>query len=1367
MLTKTNYTAWALKMQVFMQAHGVWEAIEPKDPKAAIEDKVDKRALAIIYQGIGEDLLLSIADKKSSKDAWEAIKTVHLGADKVKKARAQTLKAEFESIRMKETDLLDDFCMRLNSLVTNIRALGETVEEAYVVKKLLRVVPAKFLHIASAIEQFGNLETMSVEEIVGSLKAHEERLKGQDDNIGGQLLLTEEEWSKREGSEKKLLLTREEWIKKTTRGGDSGGYENRSKDNRGFRGDRSRVRCFNCQNQGHYARECRKPKREQRAEANLTQINDDEPALLVAELKPYTNVRDAKMMLHNTGIVKATTIIGKEIESKIEENIWYLDNGASNHMTGHREKFTKLDESVAGQVKFGDGSVVHIRGKGSIQLLCKNGEERELKDVFFIPSLRSNIISLGQLSEEGNKVILDGDQLWVYDTSGKLLMRVRRSSNRLYKLSIQENRGTCLLTKAEETSRLWHLRLGHVNYQAMQEMSKHHMVNGMPVLSQPKALCDGCLLSKQTRKPFPTRSNFSAKTPLALIHGDLCGPISPPTPAGNKYFMLLVDDFTRMMWVYMLKSKEDALMNLKCFKALVEKDGKPGIQVFRTDRGGEFCSHDFTKFCEEAGILRHFTAPYSPQQNGVVERRNRTVVAMGRSMLKEMKVPSVMWGEAIRHAVYVLNKLPTRSLTGITPYEAWFGKKPSVDYLRIFGCVAHMKIPSVHVKKLDDSSKKVVHLGREPGTKAYRLYDPITGMIHVSRDVIFDESQGWSWETTDLGDHHYAAGSFELAGFELNIQNEEDNVQNEEEIEDSNASTPQSQRPLSDSSNSSPFTPETVNRPDELDSSSADASSEPKRFRSLSDVYNSTEAIELADEMLLLGIDDPVTYEQAARDNVWKEAMHNEIEAIERNKTWVLTSLPRGHKAIDLKWVFKVKKDTNGEIVKHKARLVAKGYVQKYGIDYEEVFAPVTRMETVRLLLALAAKNDWEVHHLDVKSAFLNGELEEEVYVSQPKGYVKAGQETKVYRLLKALYGLRQAPRAWYAQLNKCLLRLGFVKCPYEHAVYTRREGSETLILGVYVDDLLITGTNIANIVSFKKQMAREFDMTDLGTLSYYLGLEVEQRKGSIKLKQTAYAKKVLEKTGMSECNPVKYPMEHKIQLTKDEGGEPVDPTQFKSMVGGLRYLVHTRPDIAYAVGIVSRYMERPTTLHFNAAKRILRYVKGTINFGLVYTKGRGNYLLAGFSDSDLAGSVEDRRSTGGMVFYLDESLITWISQKQRCVALSSCEAEFMAATAAACQAIWLQRVLKQISDVKVGPVTLYIDNRSAVDLAKNPVFHGRSKHIDVRYHFIRECVEQGLIVIKHISTGEQRADILTKALSAVKFEKMRKLLGVVETTGG
>lgn len=301
---------------------------------------------------------------------------------------------------------------------------------------------------------------MSVEEIVGSLKAHEERLQGQvDSNRGQQLLLTEEEWMKREKNEAKLLLTREEWLKRKGKGGDS---ENRNRGNR----DRSRVRCFNCLGYGHFAAECRKSRRdnrEQRLEANLTRAQDEEPALLMAQCGSGPNA----LLLLNRGENSS------ENDSKQQENkVWYLDNGASNHMTGHRAKFVELDETVGGQVKFGDGSMVSIKGKGFINITCKNGERRTLNEVYFIPTLRSNIISLGQLSEEGNKVILDGEYLWVYNLYGKLLIKVKRASNRLYKIIIEEDEAICLLTKAEETMWLWHRRLGHTNFQAITMLSK-------------------------------------------------------------------------------------------------------------------------------------------------------------------------------------------------------------------------------------------------------------------------------------------------------------------------------------------------------------------------------------------------------------------------------------------------------------------------------------------------------------------------------------------------------------------------------------------------------------------------------------------------------------------------------------------------------------------------------------------------------------------------------------------------------------------------------------------------------------------------------------------------------------------------------
>lgn len=424
---------------------------------------------------------------------------------------------------MKESEHIDDFHMKLNGIVMNIRALDEELVESYVVKKFLRAMPDKFLQITSTLEQFRNLETMIVEEVVGSLKAHEERVKGKSEAVENQLLLTEEEWAKREGEEKKLLLTREEWIKKIS-GERSSGFKGRGNS------DKSRVKCFNCFGYGQFAADCKKPKRkkEQRQEANMSMIDDDEPALSLAK---HDKEKPGLVLDEN----KVTcSLLAKGDEKNSESNFWYLDNGASNHMTGGKTKFVELDEHITGQVRFGDGSTMEIKGKGTIMLMCKNGELKALHDVYNIPHLRNNIISLGQMSENGNKVIMRGEFLWIYEERGRLLMKVKRSPNRLYKIIIEVSKQRCLMTKPEENSRLWHLRLGHVNYQAMALMSKNNMVNGMPVTVKPNEVCDGCLMGKETRKQIPIKSNYNSNRVLELVHGDLCGPISPENASGGR-----------------------------------------------------------------------------------------------------------------------------------------------------------------------------------------------------------------------------------------------------------------------------------------------------------------------------------------------------------------------------------------------------------------------------------------------------------------------------------------------------------------------------------------------------------------------------------------------------------------------------------------------------------------------------------------------------------------------------------------------------------------------------------------------------------------------------------------------------------------
>jgi transposase InsO family protein len=1015
-------------------------------------------------------------------------------------------------------------------------------------------------------------------------------------------------------------------------------------------------------------------------------------------------------------------------------------------------------------------------GIGSVLLQTKQNGHKVLSEVFYIPKLKSSIVSLGQLEEGGCKIVIEDGFCNVFDVERSLLARAPRVKNRLYLLKMQLAAPVCFVAKADEQAWLWHGRYGHLNFRALRELGMNEMVEGLPQLDRVEEFCDCCALGKQHRFPFPQVAKYRAEKPLDLVHADLCGKIKPSTAGGKNYFLLIVDDHTRYMWVEFLTTKDEAFKCFKKVQALAETERGCKLRAFRSDRGGEFCSIQFKQYCDDHGVKHFTTTPYTPQQNGVVERCNCTVVEMARCLLKAKGVPGEFWGEAVSTAVYLLNRAPTKSLKGKTPFEAWHSRKPSVHHLRTFGCLAYVKAVGPGVTKLSDRSTKMVFVGYETGTKGYRLYDPVTKKLQISRDVIFEENKAWDWmqqtravpvtSVFEVEDYTVAGqgtvteeeGAENIADPMSPDQGSPSQVQwsiNTGSSAGSNDTTPPGTPPTQAIEFATPPTGNTV-----------DSEGMPMRFRTIENINDTSDEVHGFEYsgVCYIAAEEPRNVDEALSEECWRKAMIAEMNSIQENQTWELSVLPKNHRAIGLKWVFKVKKDPDGNIIKHKARLVAKGYAQREGVDFDEVFAPVARIETVRLLIALAAQNGWQVHHMDVKSAFLNGDLVEEVFVQQPPGFVVKNGSGKVLKLKKALYGLRQAPRAWNSRLDSELVKLGFVRNPLEHAVYRRAEKDGYLLVGVYVDDLIITGPNKDTLEAFKKEMMASFSMSDLGLLTYYLGIQVEQRKGVTTLCQSAYTLKILEQAGMTGCNSYHVPMENRLKLTKNDKSPPVDKTKYRSIIGSLRYLVNTRPDIAFAVGIVSRYMEEPRASHWSAVKQILRYLSGTVNYGCMYKKLDSSQLeLVGFSDSDLAGDIDDRKSTSGSVFLLGSNLVTWVSQKQRVVALSSCEAEYIASANAACQGIWLSRLLGELLGTQAPKVKLLVDNKAAISLSKNPVHHDRSKHIDTRYHFIRDCVDRGEVDIDHVSTNEQLADILTKALGRVKFVELRQQLGVVE----
>jgi len=492
----------------------------------------------------------------------------------------------------------------------------------------------------------------------------------------------------------------------------------------------------------------------------------------------------------------------------------------------------------------------------------------------------------------------------------------------------------------------------------------------------------------------------------------------------------------------------------------------------------------------------------------------------------------------------------------------------------------------------------------------------------------------------------------------------------------------------------------------------------------------------------------------------WKQAMQEEIQALHDNGTWTLVPYHSSMNLVGSRWVYKIKRRADGSIERYKARLVARGFTQQEGIDYSETFSPVIKPTTVQLVLTIAISNGWSLHQLDVHNAFLNGILQEEVYMDQPPGFVHSDFPTHVCRLHKSLYGLKQAPRAWYKRLSDFLLSIGFQASKADTSLFILSYGGALFYLLVYVDDILLTGSNSELLHKLINLLSSEFKLRDLGMVHYFLGIEVKPTSMGILLSQQKYATDIIRREGMSSCKPVDTPSSPSSALTTLSGSPYSDSTKYRQIVGALQYLTFTRPDICYAVNKVCQFMHAPTEDHWAAVKRILRYLQATTSYGLHVTRG-SPLSLHGFIDADWAGSVDDRKSTGGYLVYLGNTPISWKSGKQHTVARSSTEAEYKALADGTAEILWLRSLLSELQLSSPPMTTLWCDNLGATFLSVNPVFHARTKHVEVDYHFVRNRVAKKEIQVRFISSKDQLADVLTKPLSSTLFAYFRSKLRV------
>ncbi|GJW18460.1 putative RNA-directed DNA polymerase [Tanacetum coccineum] len=899
-------------------------------------------------------------------------------------------------------------------------------------------------------------------------------------------------------------------------------------------------------------------------------------------------------------------------------NSWVYDTGCGIHICNTLQGFRVKRKLSYGEqyLHVGNGAQAAVEAIRVFNLVLPSGLVLSLNNCHYAPSIIRGVVSFSCLLDLGFVHTVTSNGIFV--SLNGIFYFSAISVNGVFEIDMNDNvskynnNSIFSINKKRKldlnSSYLWHCRLAHIGKTRMQKLQREGLLESINDDSYDK--CESCISGKMTKKPF--NNNIERATDLlGLIHTDVCGPFRHVSRKGASYFLTFTDDFSRYGYVYLLKHKHEVFETFKVFKSEVELQLGKKIKALRSDRGGEYLSQEFKEYLGKNGIVQHLTSPYTPQQNGVSERRNRTLLDMVRSMFNLTTLPLSFWDYALESAVRILNMVPTKKVDK-TPYEIWHGKVPNLSYLKVWGCEAYVKRDSAD--KLQQRSVKCIFVGYPKETMGYYFYFPPENKVIVARYGDFLER--------DLISQEFSGRDYDL---------EEDHMD----------TLP------SENTSEIPVEPESLGPPPELIPIRRS-----ERNKSAPNRLNLN--IEVEDDVVG-DLGEPANYKAAMLDPdkvIWQGAMDEEMNSMKVNEVWIEVDPPPNAKVVRSKWLFKKKTDMDGEVHTYKARLVAKGCTQTYGIDYEETFSPVADIRAIRILIAIAAYYDYEIWQMDVKTAFLNGRLDEDIYMEQPEGYNKRFDEE--------------------------IKKFGFTQNRDEPCIYRKASGSNVVFLILYVDDILIMGNNIPRLKEVKDYLGKCFSMKDLGEAAYILGIKIyrDRSKRLIGLSQSAYIDKILKKFNMHNSKKGYLPMEVKHEISNETCAstpeEVAKKVPYASAVGSILYVVRcTRPDVAFAQNLVSRYQHNLWKLHWVAVKHILKYLRNTRDMFLVYG-GKPDIELnvTEFCDASWQCDKDDMKSQTGYVFVVNGEAVDWKSKKQTTIAMSATQAEYMAASESAMEAV-------------------------------------------------------------------------------------------------
>ena len=1097
----------------------------------------------------------------------------------------------------------------------------------------------------------------------------------------------------------------------------------------------------------------------------------------------------------------------------------YLDSGASTHISCIRSDFSEFRPIEPRTIMGVGNSSVAATGLGTIEITIHETSARlTLRNVLYAQKAGVRLISISRLDDSGYKLsFADGICTVLEHSSGRTLARCSRNSSNLYVFpgSIRSHSSSipsfpfsfpCTAfpsLTAKPNLETWHRRLGHANFRTVLDMARGDVTAGMQVdLSLAPQACDACIRGKQTHSAVPKiREGPKADRPLGRVFVDLSGPQSVTSRSGFCYIMNIIDDFSGYHWTRLLKAKSEAARVMRDWLLAAETQSHKKLCYFVTDNG-ELRSNEILQWCAERGITHQFTAPHTSAQNGRVERLHRTLMNKARAMRLSCNAPLHMWDEFILTASYLSTLTASKAANGRTPYELWFGRRPSLTHLCEIGSRAYVFTTGTN-PKIAARSIEFTLIGYASNAKAYRCWHRESGRIIDSFHVTFvehlnDQPRSFQPSTDTIAEPNVEEGVTAPSDTEGTAEPPASTHAGEDKLPRRSARNRVPAPSKAIANDGLAFGGATARALEQVREAASRRAAAKVDAKEPPTIACAVEEDDLADTredpsseepipeiILLVDVEDPdaPTWTEALQSSdhdKWIEGAEAELTGLRDMGVYALvprSEVPTNRSVLRGRFVCRLKRDEIGNPVHFKVRWVAKGFQQVWGRDFSKTTSPTARLESLRVVLHMAATLNWHLEQYDVKTAFLNGILpEEEVqYMEQPPGFVQPGSESHVWKLLRGLYGMRQSSRIWNRALHSSFLSWGFSRSECEWCVYTRRsDNGDASIVVVHVDDMLAASSNKTEANRFRSELEATWQITALGEPKLVVGiaLQREVETKTIRLSQTALIDKVVSIYRQSDAKPATSPMAHGTQLLRPHPNEQLDDVErerlanipYRSLVGSLMYIASgTRPDIAFAVGKLSRFLDCYREAHWQAAVRVVRYLKDTRMFSL--RLGGTSSSLIGYCDSDYANDpgAEGRRSVAGYCFSLGDGMVSWSSKKQKTIADSTCAAEYMAASEAGRELVWLRTLLRELNFEQSHATPLLCDNSAAVLLCGDQAFHNRVKHLDVKYHWIRERVEKEEMVVGRIPTSGNVADILTKALPGPRFVTLRGCLGVIQ----